>query len=30
MEERHLKLSVSFYAVKQQTISFLLGCSKTY
>ena len=30
MEERHLKLSVFFYAVKQQIISFLLDCSKTY
>ena len=30
MEERHLKLGVFFYAVKQQTISFLLDCSKTY
>ena len=29
-EERHLKLSVFFYAVKQQTISFLLDYSKTY
>ena len=30
MEERHLKLSVFFYAVKQQTISFLLDCFKAY
>ena len=30
MEERHLKLSVFFHAVKQQIISFLLDCSKTY
>ena len=30
IEERHLKQSVFFYAVKQYTISFLLDYLKTY
>ena len=30
MRGRHLKLSVFFYAVKQQIISFLLDYFKTY